>query len=79
MYVPTLSKIFRPVTRNTLTFYLALLQDSVLIGCAKKPLISMLTYPVLGLNFGLSFHLYSYFVTAGSKGSCKSAHLRRLA
>ena len=34
---------------------------------------------VRGVNFGLRLHLHPYFVNARSKGSGKSAHLRRLA
>ena len=32
-----------------------------------------------GLKFGLSLHLYPYFLYASSEGSGESAHMRRLA
>ena len=54
----------------------------VLITYAQMPLISahidVPSKPRI-LIFGLSLHLYTYFMTASSVGSGESAHMRRLA
>ena len=51
----------------------------VLNACVQKPLIKAhadLSREAKVLKFGLSLHLYSYFVYASSKGSGESAKTR---
>ena len=83
--LPTLPKIFRPITRNTFISFIwpnkhASHEISVLIAYAQISTINMhadVSSRARGLSFDTSLHLYSYFVYASSEDSGVSALLRR--
>ena len=57
--VPLILIIFRPVTRNTLIFYLASLISSYLYSCYIKALISVFVLPAHPVSFFHDFFLWN--------------------